>query len=144
MNRVTDPAKVWPIWSHPKVHPWVVDDFSDRAPMPESVSHPNVVCLMPDSQDAYTIFIPHRFVIWELHGAVLPEARHKSLMFGQRAIAWMKENTPCRLILSYVPKGNFRAMALDRALGFTKVGVLERSHLLGGKLHNMTLMSLSL
>jgi len=129
---------------HPSVHPHVVDDFSKIAPLPEVVSSPNVVCLMPDTDDAYAIFVPHRFMCWEIHGGVLETSREHSLEYLRDALAWMKSNTPCRCVLSFVPKGNFRVFALDRAAGFKRVGVVEKCNPVSGELRDMTLMALNM
>ena len=142
MNRVTDPARVWPIWANPSINPFVTDDFSTVTPMPEIVAHQNVVCLMPDADDAYFIFVPMRWMMWEVHAAVLTNARTRSVEYGKAAAAWMFGNTPCRTILSFVPKGNYPALALDRAIGFKKVGVVPACNPKGGVLCDMTIMVL--
>lgn len=112
--------------------------------MPDLVSHPNVVCLMPDSDDAYFIFIPHRWMMWEVHAAILTNARHRSVAMGKEAARWMRDNTPCRCILSFVPKGNYPALVLDRAIGFRRVGVVPKCNPKNGTLGDMTLMTLSM
>lgn len=121
-----------------------MDDFSGFYPLPELAREPNVICLMPESGAAYFMFIPHRPMLWEVHAAVLPEARGQSVEYGKAAARWMRANTFCRTILSYVPRGNYPALALDRAIGFKKVGVVPACNPLKGKLQAMTLMALSM
>lgn len=143
MNRITDPAMVWPIWGSPSINPFVTDDFSEYYPMPEIVSSPNVVCLMPAANDAYFIFIFQRPMLVEVHAAVLTSARSYSVEYAKAAAKWMFDNTPCRTILSFVPKGNYPALALDRAVGFKKVGIVPKCNPKGGILGDMTLMCLN-
>lgn len=141
MRRVTDPQAVYDVWNSPGVQPHVADDFSSVAPLPEIVTNASCFCLMPDNGSAYFIFVPLRFTMFEAHGAVLPQFRHRSVEMGRQALAWMRSNTICRTVLSFVPRGNYAALALDRALGFKKVGVVERCNPVGGRLRDMTLMA---
>ena len=142
LRRVLDPAPVFAIWSNPSIHPFVIDDFSDIAPLPIIVANPTAICLMPESADAYFIFIPQRFTIWEVHAAVLRSARQNSVAWGREAAAWMRQHTTCRCILSYVPRGNYAAMALDRAIGFRRIGIVPKCHQHKSVLRDMSLMAL--
>lgn len=141
MRRVTDPALVRAVWENPSIHPFVIDDFSAINPLPEWASNPLVHCLMPEDNSAYFMFCPLRFTLFEVHGAVLRNGRSRSVEMGREALAYMKANTICRTVLSFVPKGNYPALALDRALGFKRVGVVENCNPVAGKFRSMTLMA---
>lgn len=141
MRRVTDPKLVHEVWGSASIHPFVVDDFSAVNPLPEWAANPLVHCLMPEDNSAYFMFCPLRFTMFEVHGAVLTNARGRSVEMGREALAYMKANTICRTVLSFVPKGNYPALALDRALGFKRVGVIENCSPVGGRFRSMTLMA---
>ena len=144
MRPVSDPELIRSIFAGPDIWRHVSDDFSGSAENWQPQFVDGAVWLMPEQNDACFLLHKHRETIWEVHAAVLPEARERSVEYGKQVIEWMRANTKCACILSYVPRGNFAALALDRALGFCRVGTLPKCLSCDGRLVEQTLMALEL
>jgi RimJ/RimL family protein N-acetyltransferase len=80
---------------------------------------------------------------YEVHSALLPEARGMSAELAKSAICWMFENTPCKRIIAWIPKYNELAgkMAIDA--GLKLCGINKESFMKNGILHDEYLFGVS-
>lgn len=144
MRPVADQELIRAVFARPDIWPHVSDDFSGPAEDWQPQFPDGVHWLMPERNDACFLMHKHRETIWEVHAAVLPDARERSVEYGKQVIEWMRANTKCACILSYVPRGKYAALALDRALGFRRVGTLPKCLRWNGRMVEQTLMALEL
>ncbi len=125
MRPVYDKATICQVLRHGEVFPFIGD--SGTSPDWEPVLVEHVYYLMPQSNDACFMVHPHSRLVWEIHAAVLPESRKQSLRFMREAIQWVREHLPAKCLVAYVPQGNYRALALAKAVGGKITGFLPRS-----------------
>lgn len=124
------------VYGCPDMWYWLGDDNTpplesiDITPL---ISSPAFFFLIPGVTGVF-MFHQWNSITFEMHSAVLPEYRGKCAMEGARlAGMWMFGNTPCRKIVTLVPKTNVRAMYLARRGGMKQEGIITKSFLKDGK-----------
>ena len=93
----------------------------------------------------YGVFMlqPHNSVTYECHTVLLPSARGKSVGIARLAVDWFFANSPCQRIITNVPDYNPLALRLAKKVGFTEIGINEKSILKNGVLHDQVLLGIS-
>lgn len=131
-----DAGFIMGVYNHPDMWCWLGDDNTppiDAGNIAALLATPVVTFLIPDSI-GFFMFFPWNSITFEMHSAVLPEHRGKAAMEGARlAGVWMFENTPCRKIVTLVPRNNVRARFLARKGGMKEEGTITRSFLKNGQ-----------
>lgn len=133
MIRTNDPEYIRSIFCHPAIYPHVCEDTDPSADEWAPTIDGQVVYLRPPEGGACFLFHPHTRHVWEVHSAVLPEYRGRSLSYVRACADWLRQNTSCKCLLTRIPKGNVAAFCLARAVGMQKTGVLPASFLNNGQ-----------
>ena len=91
------------------------------------------------------MLVPESPVCWQIHVAMLPEARGQvAHQAGREIVPWIWAHTECRRIEAKVPQSNRAAVLYGlRAMGLRKFGVSEKSFLKHGRLWDQVLMGRS-
>ena len=146
-ERTTDAELIKKIFLHPKIWPYVGDDY---APDPKNWEPPindNVIYILvkDGSEDlGLVIFHPENAVCWESHICMLPIAYgEKTKLAVLGSLRWMWDNTKCQRIIGRIPVFNTLAIACAINTGFTKFGLNPASFMKDGKLHDMVLVGVS-
>ena len=144
MIRTTDREYIRSVFTHPAIYPHVCDDYAVAPEVWEPALSEDVVYLRPEEGGACFLIHPHSRVMWEVHSAVLPDARSRSLEYANGVATWLAANTECKCLTTLVPEGNVPAYALARRAGMKRVGVLPRSFMKGGRLLDQTILAMEL
>lgn len=89
------------------------------------------------------LFFPWNVTTYELHVAVMLNCRGRhSVIAGTMAGKWMFEHTPCRKIITMIPKPNYPAKWLALAVGMKQEGINRKSYLRDGVLHDQYLFGI--
>lgn len=126
----------------------VLSDFAPPAERYSVGADMDMWCVLPltDERRALGVFIFDRNspTWYEVHMCLLPAAWGKSSAALCLACAhWFADQSGCRCITATVPAYNRTTHALARRIGMRRVGVLERSIMQRGKLHDQTIYSLA-
>jgi RimJ/RimL family protein N-acetyltransferase len=131
----------------PAVWPWIGDDFSPAREDFRPIEHPGIWYVIVRDQAELLglwMFVPQNAVCWEVHTCLLPSHGVKRGRQAAREMArWIWQNTPCRRIVTNVPRFNRAALLFARAAGMQEFGVNPRSYQKGGELHDQVLLGLS-
>jgi hypothetical protein len=102
VERTRDWELVKRIVTHPKIYPYVKDDFAPPPEKWEPIQHEHVVHLLcRDDHMVVGLFvlIPENAVCWEVHTNILPIAYgEKATECGRAGIKWVFENSICKRI----------------------------------------------
>jgi hypothetical protein len=153
-RRTCDMDLVRRVMTHPKVWPWISDDF---APAPEDfqpLDHPGIVyveAIVPDGSGpgqekllGLWIFAPQNGACWEVHTCLLPGHGFLRAREAARAMAeWIWEHTACLRIVTNVPRCNRAAYAFARAAGMQEFGTNEGSYMKNGRVWDQIMLGLS-
>jgi RimJ/RimL family protein N-acetyltransferase len=86
----------------------------------------------------------HNTVMAEVHTCILPEFRgQQAAVAAQRLIGWAFTNTRCKKITTLVPAFNRGALRYARLAGFQREGLITKSFLKNGVLHDQVLLGLT-
>lgn len=146
-ERTADLTLVREVVTHPRVWPWVSDDFSGVPEAWRPLEHPAiwyVVVLDGEELLGLLTFIPQSTVCWEFHTCMLPIAGSKrahEAILG--SIRWIWEWTACRRAVTNVPVFNRQALRCARAIGLEEIGMNRKSYMKDGRLHDQVLFGLS-
>jgi len=140
MRRTEDRFRIASVLKHPKIFPFISDDYTPHDWLPQR----GPIYLMPDSNGACISFEPVNTVMWQVHAAVLPAYRKHSKQWARESARWMAENTPCRSIIAFCYSGNFASMRLIESIGFKQIGTIPQSKLRGGVLLDQKIYALSI
>ena len=144
MIRTADREYIRSVFTHPAIYPHICDDFTTDSETWEPVIADEICYLRPEEGGACFMFHPHTRVLWEVHSAVLPENRDRSLEYVKSCAAWLRVNTTCKCLMTLVPGGNFRARRLAEAVGMRLTGILPSSFLKGGALVDQALLTMEI
>lgn len=135
---------VYNIMHDPSVAPWVRDDHTpDLAP--ESVLamlRCSRYYLLGNSERTMAVLFAPLVSgsCFEIHTNILPEGRgEKAVRDGREMIKYMKSNTPCKTLMTWIPSFNRPALALARKLGFDHRGTLPKSFVWRGRAYDVLL-----
>lgn len=146
-ERTTDYDLIREIVTHPKLYSWLTDDFSPPPRDYRPPEHPAIwYLLVKEGETRLGLFMaaPLNGVLFELHTCLLPPAwGGKSREALRSVIQWIFENTPCRRIVTHVPRDNRLALKLAADVGLERIGVNRNSFLKNGKLLDLILFGAS-
>ena len=119
IERIYSATRVNEVVNHPDVYPWVHGTIVgplDLTPLAED--RRNVILWGEQGGIAFLMVQPG---IYEAHAQALPEGRGRWMLdFTWAALHWMFTKTDAMEVVTRVPRGNFGARALAKAVGFTK------------------------
>ena len=144
MIRTTDPDYIRSVFTHPSIYPHVTEDGDPPASEWEPTVNEQTIYLRPEEGGACFLFHPHTRIVWEVHSAVLPDYRGKSLDYVKACAEWLRQNTTCKCLLTRIPKGNVAAFGLARAVGMNKTGTIPKSFLKRGLLLDQSLLTMEI
>jgi len=135
------------IVTHPKIYPYVSDDFSPAPeqwePIDSAVAH-YVVIRDGDDLLGLWAFYEHTPIVWNVHTCLLPAA------YGQRArraakemAAWIWANTKCLRLTTEVPERNRLALHFARDAGMAEYGFNPASYMKNQQLCGVHLLGMS-
>ena len=141
----------WPliksIVTHPRIWPWVTDDFSGPPEAWEPIANPNVAYVIArDGDEVLGLWFlhPHSKVCWEIHTCLLPTCgSRRALEAGRQMIAFVWANTPCRRLITNVPAFNRHAARFAEKAGMQQFGRNPRSFMRAGQLIDQVLYGVS-
>ena len=143
-----DQSEVASILLDPSVWFWVTDDASipgqtPSGPLPDGLSY--LLVMDGDTPVGGFSFVRRNAVTWEVHYALLPQARgpERSDPIFQMALAWLWENTPCQRLTVEIPAYNRSAISYAKRNGMQWFATNRNSWLKNGQLHNTELFGLS-
>lgn len=110
MRETTDLAEICRVAFHPDVRAGILGEVPEGwiPPIKEGVHY-----LIEG--DVLVIFVRLKADVYESHVGVIPGGRAKKSAI--RAIQWLRDNTPCRLLIGYIPKNNLAALVNAKAVG---------------------------
>ncbi len=113
-SRTTDPALIRDVITDPEIWPLVTDDLSGSPEDFEPTIHPAVwyvTTTLAGVLIAMWVLVPQNGVCWEIHTYLVPGHEFKQGREAAKGIVqWIWSNTPCRRIVTNVPRFN-RAVA---------------------------------
>ncbi|MGH9663953.1 MAG: hypothetical protein ACRD9L_05990 [Bryobacteraceae bacterium] len=146
-ERTWDYSLVREVVTHPKVWPWVTDDFSPAAGDYLPVEHPGVWYMLAwDDGELLGLwaFTPENGVCWEVHTCLLPGHGFRRARAAARGMrAWLWANTPCRRVVTKVPAYNRIAYKFAVDAGLEQFGLNPKSIQKNGRLHDQALLGVS-
>lgn len=143
ISRCFDIPLIREAMTHPKVYQHISDDGCPKEFEP--VLTDALIFLAVNDPEFLGVFLfhPQNFVTYEVHTALLPEAWGKSVEYGKAAIEWMFANTPCKRVVTNVPKYNRLAKRLSEQVGMKEYGMNPKSFQKNGVLHDQIMFGLS-
>lgn len=135
------------IATHPKIWPFITDDFAptphDWNPERDARIH-YLVAYDVDELLGLFILFPTNGICWDAHVCMLPSAWGIRTQFACGAMfRWVWEHSAVRRITGAVPRWNSKALAYARRCGMTVYGVNPRAQLKNGELHDLVLFGIS-
>lgn len=135
------------IVTHPKIYPFISDDFSPPREEFKPVEHASIwYVLVRDGEELLGAFafMPANSVCLEVHTFLTPNAwGSRAEEAGHGVILWMWQNSPCRRIITNVPKWNTLALRFALRAGLEQFGINELSYMKHGTLHDQILLGIS-
>jgi hypothetical protein len=142
-----DEALIAQTLRHPRIYPHISDDGCPDPAGLQIVLNGNLTYLGVFEGDAYHgLFVvhPHNLVCYEVHTCLLPSAWGQCALRATRAcMSWLFEQTPCRRIITCVPRGNDLALRLAQRTGLVQYGINPSSLLREGVLLDQLLLGIS-
>jgi RimJ/RimL family protein N-acetyltransferase len=131
------------VTKHKKIWPWVSDDNTDF----ESYYPSDIAAYLLIEEDGervgYFAIRCVNSVCYEGHIAILPEAWGRSIHYMQEGIAWIFSNTECKKLIVMIPEKNKAVLSLAIKSGLEQEGVIRKSFLQSGVLHDQLLLGIS-
>lgn len=131
--------------THPKLYPWLADDFYPVAEDFEPMGGEAIVYLLAfDGHELLGLYITHSIntLLWEVHHALLPHCWGKrALEVGRAFEAFMWEFTPAQVLLGLTPACNRLALRYAKQLGMTESGRLQGAYQRGGERHDLVIFT---
>lgn len=101
-------------------------------------------CFLDDGCAGVFLVEPRSGVLFEVHTAILPRYRGPvAARAAQGLLHVLFTTTPCRTLMTLVPSFNRGALRFSRLAGLERCGVLPRSFLRDGVLHDQTILSIA-
>ena len=141
IHRSRDEKAIQAILSHPKVHPWLIDDLTPKDCKP--VMHDSIIYLMDVDKTGVVRFDPMNGVCCQAHIATLPAMWGKAVEFSTMSIQWIFKNTKYQKIMTMVPEYNSLTVRLCRKLYMTQEGVLTKAFLKDWNLYSLIIFGIN-
>lgn len=144
---VEDAALIRRCLTHPKIWPHISDDGSPPAERFEPHIGPPLLYLAAfegTELGGVWLYHPHNHVTFEVHTCCLPAWwGPRALTAARLSLRWMIDYTPCRKVITHVPKGNRLAYRFALRVGMTDEGLNRRSFLRHGVLHDQHVLGIT-
>lgn len=116
LTREPDASKLNAVINDPSIYPWVKGFLDGPIDLTAAVADESNICLM--AEHGGVIFHRHQMGLFEVHTQILPAGRGPwAVAMAQEAAKYMFCRTDAMEIMTKVPKGNFAARALTKAIG---------------------------
>jgi RimJ/RimL family protein N-acetyltransferase len=145
-ERTLDPVRVAAIRTHPKLYPWLADDYYPAPEnfwpaMGETIFH--VLCFDGDELlGLFSVNLVNR-ILWEVHVALLPQAWGAR---GKRAarefFTWTWANLPAEKLFGLIADDNRAARNFALRVGMRQCGRLMNALRRGGELKDLVIFDL--
>lgn len=135
------------IVTHPKVYPFISDDFSASRDQWEPIKDESIwYVVVRDGEEALGLwaFIPENAICWKVHTCLLPAAwGAKARKAAEELAPWLWANTPCLRVITDVPEDNRLAFHFALVVGMKEFGVNPKSYMKHGRLHDQIMLGIS-
>ena len=147
LRRTDDYELIRGVMTHPAVYPHISDDgcppVEEFRPS-ESESLWYVVAEDAGELLGLWLLVPLNSICWEIHTCLLPCAYGpRGQAAAKEMAAWIWANTPCRRLVTTVPKPNQLALRFAVRAGMQEYGRNPASFLKNGVLHDQVLLGMS-
>lgn len=135
--------QIMPIFKHPEIHPFIVDDFTKDFYDLKIISKWGIFLLIKNGEEniGFILIVPWNGICFEGHIAILPKYRgEKSIESIRKGCEWLYSNTSCQKIIAQIPVYNQKAYAAILSAGAKLEGINEKSIMRNGKLHDQYLL----
>lgn len=144
IEQTLDYERVASIFTHPKLYPWLSDDFY---PPPEQFwpnTSPSVIYLLAfEGDELLGLFManPINSILWEAHHALLPSCwGARAAVAGEAFLAWLWTHTLCEKVLGFTPGDNKLAIRYAQRLGMKIEGRIKHAIKRRGELHDLVIL----
>lgn len=134
------------IVTHPKLWPYLSDDFSPDPESFEPIQAPGIIYLLVrDGEAVLGCFVlhPHSAIVWEVHTCLLPAAWGRSEEATRGGTEWIWANLNCVRLITNVPVSNPLALRLAKRSGMEEYGRNPHSFMKHGKTETMVLLGIT-
>jgi RimJ/RimL family protein N-acetyltransferase len=139
IRQTDDEETIRKIVTHDAVWTHVTDDFSVKEDYKPPIGGVIWLEVLDGGSLGAYMFHPHNFVTYEIHTCLFPAARGaKAMQACAMAFDWIFANTPCRKIITQVPKNNHLALSYAKRCGLVVEGVNRQSFMKNGQLLDQT------
>lgn len=141
-----DMALVKKIITHPKLWPYLSDDFSPPPEQFEPAQAEGIIYLLVSEENRTLgcfLLHSHSAIVWEVHTCLLPEAWGKSEEATKGGTEWVWSNLPCMRLITNVPNNNKLALRLAKRSGMQQFGCNPDSFAKAGKVYSMAMLGIS-
>lgn len=146
-ERTTDYELIKQIVTHPKVYPYVSDDYSPAPKEWRPIESEAIwYVLVKDGEELLGLWtlIPQNAVCWEIHTTLLPNAWGDKGKQAARELAdWVWQNTSCLRVITNVPEYNRLALKFAKEAGLETFGLNCKSYMKTGILHDQIMLGVS-
>ena len=145
IERTNDIEYIKQCVTHPKIWDYSTDDGSVEKDkyVPPIADAIYWLLVVEDIPFGVFLLYPHNSICYEVHTCLLPDIWGRSVECTLAGINWVWENTPCRRIITNVPKYNRLAKRLAERSGFVQFGINPKSYLKNGSLHDQFMLGIS-
>lgn len=136
------------IITHPRIYPWLSDDFSPKPEDWTPIEHPSIWYVLARDAEGVLggwMLHPENGCCWKIHTAILPEARGERARQAVAELApWIWDHIPSvERVNTDVPSFNDAALKFALAAGMKQFGINPKSFKKGGKLFDQILLGIS-
>lgn len=141
VRRSIDIGLISSIVNHPRVFGWLVDDYSPKVYTP--IINPITIYLVDDTDSGVIRIDPLNGVTCQVHMGTLPRMWGNGKKMVLDALEWGFANTKYRKVQAFIPDHNEHVIGLVERCGFKREGVMAKSFLLHGRLHDQIIYGLT-
>ena len=132
---------------HPRVFPYLSDDFTSDPKQWEPIFSEQVIYLLAKDADGVFglgVFIPQTHAQYGAHLAFLPRSYGRLARSSfEQMLGWMWKNSTARRLVGEIERSNTLAIRFARKAGFEIYGINRRSKLKGGVMVDQVALGIS-
>lgn len=144
LERTLDYELIRRIFTHPKLYPYIFDDFTGAPENFWPMESPALFHLLAyDGEELLGMFVTHSInpLLWEVHHALLPHAwGGRARAAGKAYLAWLWEHTRANTVFGCTPTCNPLAIRFAKSFGLKEIGRLTGCYLRHGELHDLIVL----
>ena len=135
------------IMQHPEIYPYITDDHADpdHTELGAFIVQNRQIWMVQPSEHVLLMAVPITLTMYEIHTMIEPEGRGIQAVYDVRKAAkWFFENggNDGQKVYTLIPELNKAARIFAKKVGMIKQGVLTKSFLKNGKLHDQLILGL--